>query len=105
MHHAVARRIEIQQREVRLDAPRLGNFLSDELHHPVEGDVGQTGLIFRITTANIGVVAGEPYLIELLRLIVTVWPEDGAASPPRDALKITSAFVDRLKMPRIANIF
>jgi hypothetical protein len=54
-------------------------FIDREFNHPVESDVGQTGLILGAATADVGLVSGEPYLVELLRLIFSVRPQEQRA--------------------------
>lgn len=70
------------------------------IDHPLKGNVGQAGFVFRIAPADVGVIACKPFLLQplegapiLLGIIAAVPP-----AYPREAL---SVFVDRERVPGV----
>src|ERR1700722_17271577 len=93
----VGRRIQSQQTLVDDDTVCFGHLLGNELHHPLQRDVRQPRLVLGIASSDIGVIAGEPDLIELLRFVLPVGPLHGAGASPRYPFEILPALVDRLE--------
>lgn len=69
------KRIRIQRQEsiVDLDAEAVGRLavgkVLGRMRHPTQRDVKEAGFVFRIATADIGVVSGEPHLLQPIRML------------------------------------
>ena len=61
-------------------------------------------MIFGIAAADVGMIAGEPNLVELFRFVLPVWFQNGAAASPRYAFEILAALVDRLEVSRVLHV-
>jgi hypothetical protein len=84
--------MQLQVTLVHLDAGAVGRPTVGEapggMYHPFQRDVGEPRFVFRIASSDVGVISGEPHLLQPVPIFIGAFRPLVVRSAPRDAREV-----------------